>query len=276
MKDDLGNRIKTQYENRTRVYLPRRTYTIIRIDGKAFHTLTSHCDKPFDCELINAMNQTCQTLCESIQGCKFGYVQSDEISLLLTDFDDITTQAWFDGNVQKIVSISASIATATFNEYVTVFKDKFLDSLGQSKINRLAMFDSRVFTIPDPVEVSNYFIWRQQDSSRNSIQMLARSLYSHEECENKNTSELQEMCFQKGHNWDKLDTGLKRGRGFIKESYEVDFAPLESKGKLADSDIEVFAEGESKKVTRSRWVNKELPIFTQDREFLKKLLPTYD
>ena len=113
-------------------------------------------------------------------------------------------------------------------------------------------------------------------SSRNSIQMLARSLYSHKECENKNTSELQEMCFQKGHNWDKLDTGLKRGRGFIKEFYEVDFAPLESKGKLPNSNVEVFAEGVPQKVVRTRWVNKELPIFTQDRKFLKMVVPLHD
>ena len=113
-------------------------------------------------------------------------------------------------------------------------------------------------------------------SSRNSIQMLARSLYPHKECENKNTSELQEMCFQKGQNWDKLDTGLKRGRGFIKESYETDFLPLESKGKLPNSDIEVFAEGAIEKVTRTRWVSKELPIFTQDREFLRNIIPRYE
>lgn len=269
MKDDLGNRIKDQYENRTRYFLPRRTYTIIRIDGKAFHTLTRNCEKPFDNDLIGVMNYTCKSLCEDIQGCKFGYVQSDEISLLLTDFDDIKTEAWFDGNIQKITSISASLATGAFNEYVRVYSDSF-----SPKIDKLAVFDSRVFTIPDPIEVENYFIWRQQDATRNSIQMLARSLYSHGQCENKNTSQLQEMCFVKGHNWDKLDTGLKRGRGYIKESYEIDWDPIKYKGKLSDSEIDVYAATPTdKKITRTRWIEKELPIFTQDRFFLRDLIP---
>lgn len=115
-KSDLGNRMKNSYEKRTKNFLPRRTYTIIRLDGKAFHTYTKGLKRPFDMGFINDMNETAKYLCENIQGCKFAYVQSDEISLLLTDFDKITTDAWYDGNIQKIVSVSASLATAFFNK----------------------------------------------------------------------------------------------------------------------------------------------------------------
>lgn len=281
MKDELGQRIKDQYEHRTRHYLPRRTYTIVRIDGKSFHNFTRNYKRPFDESLIELMNHTCKCLCENIEGTKFGYVQSDEISLLLTDFDSIKTQAWFDGNIQKIVSISASLATSAFNaKLIAQLSNASEDARDlavylQEMSIRFANFDSRVFTIPDPVEVENYLIWRQQDATRNSVQMVARSLYSHKECENKNNSELQEMVFQKGQNWDKLETGLKRGRGFIKESYEIEWDPLQHKGKLGD--IDVYANTPSGKiVTRTRWIEKELPIFTQDREFLKSIIPKYE
>ena len=205
MKDDLGNRMKENYEGRTKLFLPRRTYTIIRLDGKAFHTFTKGMKRPFDEDFITMMDDTTQLLCEEIQGAKLGYVQSDEISILLTDFDKITSDAWFDGQVQKIVSVSAAMAAAFFNS-VNVFNH-----------SDLAFFDARVFTIPDPVEVENYFIWRQKDAVRNSIAMTAQSLYSHKELNGKSQSQQQEMIFQKGQNWNDLPEGFKRGRTFVKE-----------------------------------------------------------
>ena len=162
-KDNLGDRMKIFYENITRIFLPRRTYTIIRIDGKAFHTYTKGLDRPFDDKFVNDMDETACYLCKNIQGAKFAFVQSDEISILLTDFDSLTTSAWFDGNIQKMVSVSASLATAKFNEL---------------RPNKIALFDSRVFTISSRVEVENYFIWRQQDTTRNSISSVAQWLYS--------------------------------------------------------------------------------------------------
>jgi tRNA(His) 5'-end guanylyltransferase len=238
--DSLGDRMKDQYENRTRHMLPRRTYTIIRVDGKAFHTFTHGFDRPFDVDLMGAMDLVAQTMCEEIQGAKLAYVQSDEISIVLTDFEKITTDAWFDGNIQKIVSVSAAIATAKFNDIVL---DKFLNEKNK-KFHKmdLALFDSRVFTIPDHVEVTNYLIWRQQDASRNSIQMAARALYSHKECENKNTSQLQDMMHEKGVNWNDYTAREKRG-GLIRRS--------ETTG----------------------WIVEGAPIFTQEREVLKSLIP---
>ncbi len=84
--DSLGDRMKGQYEDRTRIMLPRRTYTILRADGKAFHTFTRRCEKPYDRRLVEAFDTAMLELCREAQGSCFGYVQSDEISVLLTDF----------------------------------------------------------------------------------------------------------------------------------------------------------------------------------------------
>jgi tRNA(His) guanylyltransferase len=233
MIDTLGDRMKSYYENRTRVFLPRRTYTIIRIDGKAFHTYTQGLTRPFDDQLILDMDNTASYLCKNIQGAKIAFVQSDEISILLTDFDDLNTDAWFDGNIQKIVSVSSSLATAKFNEL---------------RPGKIALFDSRVFTIPTKTEVENYFIWRQQDTVRNSIQSVAQSLYSHKELIQKNTDKLQEMIFQKGTNWNDYSPKYKRGRMIVKTSYEKD-------GGI-----------------RTMWDSIEVPIFTKEREFLSNMI----
>ena len=218
MKDELGDRMKNQYEDRTRAFLPRRTYTIIRVDGKAFHTLTKGYKKPFDASLMRMMDDTAKALCKEIQGTCFAYVQSDEISILLTDFTKITTNAWFDGNIQKMASIAAACATANFNKQLYLRGNS--SPLNPPSIPT-AMFDARVFTIPDTVEVENYFIWRQNDATRNSIQMAARSVYSHKECDGKNTSELQEMLHQKGINWNDYTSGEKRGRVILKRETEM-------------------------------------------------------
>ena len=232
-KDSLGSRMKENYENRTRILLPRRTYTIIRLDGKAFHTYTRGLKRPFDKQLVNDIDETAKFLCENIQGVKLAFVQSDEISLVLTDFDKITTNAWFDGNIQKMVSVSASLATAKFNEL---------------RPGKLAFFDSRVFTIPEQSEVINYLIWRQQDTVRNSITAVAQSLYSHKELFKKNTNEMQEMCFQKGVNWNDYDDGLKRGRLILK--------------------IDYIKEG----TNRSKWEIVGSPHFTHEEPIINSIL----
>ncbi len=162
-------------------------------------------ERPFSDNFRQAMVSTMQALCSSIQGCKAGYQASDEISLLLTDFDTLTTDAWFGYNVQKMVSISAAIATGEFN--------RVLNSPAYAltkMVDTIALFDSRCFNIPKE-EVFNYFIWRQKDWERNSLSMLAQSLYSHKELEGKKREEQHEMIFQKGHNWNDLEDCWKRG-----------------------------------------------------------------
>jgi len=238
-KDNLGDRMKTYYEDRTRYYLPRRNYTIIRIDGKAFHTYTRGMGRPFDDTFMYNMDETAKELCSQIMGAKFAYVQSDEISILLTDFDTLQTQAWFDNNLQKMCSVSASIATRAFN--------------GVSLSRKYAEFDSRVFQIPSLSEVLNYYLWRQQDCTRNSIQAVAQSLYSQKQLHGKNTSQLQEMIFQKGTNWNDYKSYYKRGRVVYKEAFDYE-------GTI-----------------RTRWaVDADIPIFSQDWNYLDKWIPMRD
>ena len=237
--DELGTRIKSNYEDRTRFTLPRRSHTIIRIDGKAFHTYTRGLTRPFDDGFMEDMDATAIYLCQHIQNAKFAYVQSDEISILMTDYDKITTDAWFDNNVQKMASVSASMATVAFNH---ARMQRVIVALTM----KWGMFDSRVFQIPEWTEVENYFIWRQQDCVRNSISSVAQSLYSHKELNGKNTTEMQEMIFQKGTNWNDYAPRYKRGRIIIKDRYYID------------------------EVARSRWVAVGSPIFTQEKEFISQ------
>lgn len=183
--DSLGDRMKG-YENIARNYLPRRIPTIIRVDGKAFHTFTRGMGKPFDRILMTTMQNTMKYLCENIQGCVFGYTQSDEITLVLTDYATITTDAWFGYNIQKMCSVSASMATLAFsNAYTAELWKNFPEAMRSSDngtnkyIETLvakmgtAMFDARVFSIPKD-EVCNCLIWRQQDATRNSIEAVGR------------------------------------------------------------------------------------------------------
>lgn len=199
--DSLGDRMKNYYENRSRHYLTRRTPVIIRLDGKAFHTFTRHCLKPFDTHFAHAMDSTAHFLLCNIQGAKMAYVQSDEISILVTDFDKLETDAWFDYNIQKMCSVSAAMASTYFS---------VMGNPCPSHPQKLAYFDSRVFNIPKE-EVVNYFRWRYMDWLRNSIQMLAQSLYSHKELAGKKKADLHEMCFQKGVNWADSPDRFKNG-----------------------------------------------------------------
>lgn len=231
-RDSLGDRMKGQYEDRTRYMLPRRSYCVIRVDGKAFHTYTRGCEKPNDKRLAECMDVTAMALCEKAQGAQFAYVQSDEISVLLTDFALPTTDAWFDGNLQKVCSVSASIATAAFNE-----------KAAEHVLPSMALFDSRVFCIPDPVEVENYFIWRQQDATRNSIQGLLQANFSPKQCHGVNMAEAQEMLFaEKGINWNDEAAYWKRGRCIVKAD----------QGWRLDS---------------------EIPVFTKERDYLASRIP---
>lgn len=210
-KQSLGNRMKHNYEEAFKFRLPARIPVIIRLDGKCFHSFTKKMEKPFDEELISVMQQAAKVLCEEVEGCQLAYVQSDEISLLLHNYKRLDSQAWFDNEIQKMVSISASIAST----HVSLWYDK------------VALFDSRVFVLPE-AEVNNYFIWRQQDWERNSLLMLAQSLYSHKELQNKKKDELMELCFSKGKNWNDLDNCLKRGSVIIKGEFgwEIGKTPI--------------------------------------------------
>ena len=267
--DSLGDRMKG-YENISRIYLTRRTPVIIRIDGKAFHTFTRGFRRPFDSILMSTMRDTAKFLCEHISGCRLAYVQSDEISLLLTDYETKETQPWFDNNLQKLVSIAASMATLEFNRQffrtVTELQDdivfhptsteaawgKFEESNWNAyskAIDGGAMFDARAFILPKE-EVCNYFIWRQQDATRNSILMVAQSYFSHNEMQGKTCDVLQDMLFSaRNVNWNDYPTDQKRGTCIIKKQAEVNG------------------------VIRNKWTcDLDIPIFTQDRNYIDKFV----
>ena len=233
--DDLGKRMKTYYEAIPKTSLMRRTPVAIRIDGKAFHTFTRGFEKPFDTLLVNTMQQTTKKLCENIQNCVFGYTQSDEITLILVDYKDINTAAWFDYEVQKLCSISASMATLYFNKFFkqsveefdinSIIKEKEVDNyklLNSYKraLNTGAMFDSRCFNIPKE-EVCNLIYWRQLDATRNSIQMVGLANFSHKELQGLTCNKIQDkLITETDINWNNYPTYLKRGTSCLKKDSE--------------------------------------------------------
>ena len=227
--DDLGNRMKKYYENIPKTKLMRRCPVAIRIDGKSFHTFTHGLDKPFDDILMKAMQETMKYLCENIQGCVFGYTQSDEITIVLVDYKKLNSEAWFDYEVQKMCSISASMATLAFNKSFEKLMDSYFCMFGidteedekrydilYEKVRSGAMFDSRCFNIPKE-EVTNLVYWRQLDATRNSIESVGRAYFSHNQLYKKNCNEIQEMLHEQfGINWNDLPIEKKRGSSCIK------------------------------------------------------------
>lgn len=224
VNDALGTRMKTYYEQIPKTRLMRRTPVAIRIDGKAFHTFTRGFEKPFDEVLGNTMVRTMEYLCKNIQGCVFGYTQSDEITLLLIDYQTFETDAWFDYEVQKMCSVAASMATLAFNTFFKNEVDKFYyhhvkpgDPLVEyyqtyrDAQHKGAMFDARCFNIPKE-EACNLVYWRQLDATRNSIQMVGQANFSHAELQDKSCAVIQDMLHeQKGINWNDYETRWKRG-----------------------------------------------------------------
>jgi tRNA(His) 5'-end guanylyltransferase len=238
VNDNLGKRMKEFYEQVPKYRLTRRTPVIIRIDGKAFHTFTKGFERPFDNVFNNAMTRTMEYLCENIQGCIFGYRQSDEISLVLSDYKKLNSDAWFDYEIQKMCSIAASMATMTFNRYFhqecsewfnsvedTIFDEfddvderiKNLFNAYTTACEKGAMFDARVFNIPKE-EVVNCIYWRQLDAARNSVLMVGQAYFSHNELQGKTCKVIQDMLHeQKGINWNDYPVAQKRGVCWTKE-----------------------------------------------------------
>ena len=221
----LAKRMK-KYEAVPKNTLMRRTPVIIRVDGRAFHTFTKGFQKPFDDVLMRVMQDTMKYLCENIQGCVFGYTQSDEITLILIDYKKLNSEAWFDYEVQKMCSIVASMATMAFNRFFMyeyeefnrwiyegspTDEDKRLNDVYYNAMCKGAMFDARAFNLPKE-EVTNNIYWRQLDASRNSIQMVGQANFSHRELLNKTCDQIQDMLMtQRGINWNDMGTSYKRG-----------------------------------------------------------------
>ena len=294
IRDDLGTRMKTFYENIPKTRLMRRTPVAIRLDGKAFHTFTKGFQKPFDIVLMDAMQNTMKYLCENIQGCVFGYTQSDEITLILIDYQKFTSDAWFDYEVQKMASVSASMATMAFNNFFEsnvakenrIFTDEWLDNgdfnpkYKDKELQKLwlthkrasekgAMFDARCFNIPKE-EVTNLIYWRQLDATRNSIQMVGQANFSHDELQGKTCSMIQDMLMtERGINWNNFIIPCKRGTACIKV------------GKKVTENVEREPQpfGEDKVTTtiieeRPIWIiDRNIPILKgEDRKYVDDLI----
>lgn len=266
-----------RYEASSKAFLMRRTPAIIRVDGKAFHTFTKDMEAPFDERFRNAMQQTMLKMCQNIQGCVFGYTQSDEISLVLTDYETITTDAWYDYNVQKMTSIAASMATLYFAEALRAEVDAYAIRLtaeqpappSQFATERsnhqsggiqgnneyiscmrakmfAALFDARAFSVPKE-EVCNCMIWRQQDATRNSIQSVGQYYFSQSQLNRKSLSQIQEMLWTEAHvNWNDIRTEWKRGACCYRDN--------------TDSSKAHFP-----------WIiDKAPPVFTQNRNYIER------
>ena len=275
VNDDLGTRMKTFYEQVPRTYLVRRTPVAIRIDGKAFHTFTRGFKKPFDEVLIKSMQETAKYLCENIQGCVLAYTQSDEITLILIDYQTLTSDAWFNYQVQKMCSISASMATMAFNRYfkeiaenyvgdrawenevegpVDKEESKYCNTL-MNAIKKGAMFDARVFNIPRE-EVTNLIYWRQLDATRNSIQMVGQACFSQKELHGQSCNAIQDMLLtQKGINWNDYPTYMKRGSCVV-ENWDA------TNDELGTPHV------------RKKWtIDLNIPIFKEEgRRYIDKLI----
>jgi len=249
--DSLGDRMK-MYESVPRLRLVPKMPVLLRLDGKAFHTLTRGMEKPVDRGFYKSMLAAATELCEQIQGCQVAYVQSDEITLLLVDYQTIKTQGWFEYEVQKMCSVAASIATHAFAE---AFRVHHADRFAGAR----PYFDCRAWNLPRE-EVVNCFIWRQQDATRNSIQGLAQAHFSHKELHGADQPKMMDMLMlQKGINWNDCPIPQKRGVCVVKEHFKITL----DRGMVRTPEVQP-------EVTRSRWkVDEAIPIFTQNRDYIQ-------
>jgi tRNA(His) 5'-end guanylyltransferase len=204
MENSLGNRIK-QYENVSSHRLVHRLPVIIRVDGKAFHTFTKNSEKPFDRRLIDAMVESAYQVSREMMGFVLAYHQSDEVTFYINNVRNLDSEAWFDNKLSKIISVTASLFTARFN-----------DIYGSTN----AIFDCRAFNVPY-TEVPNVFIWRQRDWQRNSLHMYARSIFSHKDLMNKRGTQIREMLERESFSWDSLHRQLRNGTFITPKGHQL-------------------------------------------------------
>lgn len=261
---DIAKRMK-DYEKRNRYYLQRRMPVILRLDMRSGHTFTRGFQKPFDEVFMKSMQQTMKYLCENIQNAKLAYTQSDEITVVLVDYEKLDTEPFFEYRVDKLCSIAASMATMAFNKFFEKEVNFGSVCCGEYKVEyaealrKGAMFDCRCCNLPKE-EVTNNLYWRQLDASRNSIQMVGQANFSHKELQHKSCNDIQDMLMtQKGINWNDLPTYQKRGSCCIR-NYMI----CEPYGnRMFD-----------KNAGDNEWViDKDIPIFRgEGREYIERLI----
>ena len=205
MKDAIGDRMK-RYEAASDAFLSWRLPVVLRVDGRAFHRYTRGLKRPFDESFVDTMNGAAGLICAQLAGARMAYVQSDEISVLLFPWSNHASQPAFGNRIQKLCSVAASLAAA----FVTSLSPKLFGEM------RIASFDGRAFCVP-PDDVTNYFLWRQLDASRNSVQMVARAKYSHKQCHGLNQKELIAKLETDGIHWNLLPEWQRRGRCVVRD-----------------------------------------------------------
>lgn len=265
--DSLGDRMK-EYESVPRTRLTRRVPVMMRLDGKAFHTFTRDMPKPYCQSFQKAMWAAAKYLCENIQGAQLAYIQSDEISVLITDYAGIKTEAWYDYQIQKMVSVAAAMCSVAFDgAYQTLrFTDAHIvagEPWGALPIAYNEVFDCRVWNLPKE-EVCNAFIWRQQDATRNAIQSLGQHELGHKAMQGLSNAQVQEKLFQeKGINFNDLPMPQRRGVCVVKKCETVPVSCPDKKEGCAVLHT----------VERTRWVvDENIPVFTQDRDYVERHL----
>ena len=246
IRDSLGDRMKT-YESVSDTRLSRLTPVILRLDGRAFHTLTKPLVKPFDRLFMDAMDMTLEKLCKEIPGCHMGYVQSDEISLLLLE-KTLQSDAWFENRIQKIVSISASIASTAFRaslaQLLGLMENRDADIRSYDLLLNEAVFDCRAFSVPER-DVCNYFIWRQKDCYRNAVLTMAQHHIGKKAIYGMTVAKLTETLHSMGFTESNIPS---------------------SKGRVCIRDLSILDLPGS----RDKWtLIKDAPDFKENREFVE-------
>lgn len=217
MRDEFGDRMKAYEARETQRTLLPMLPVAVRIDGRAFHTFTRGFDKPFDAALSETFQYATRVLVKE-SGAVIGYTQSDEISLILYE-ENPKSQLFFDGKIYKLTSVLASIATAAFNSMWISQRARLEKVVGMRSVD-FATFDCRVWQLPTKWEAVNMLLWREKDARRNSVSSAAQSVYSDRELHGKSSSELHEMLFQKGINWNDYPKWAKTGAFYRRRTSE--------------------------------------------------------
>ncbi|MCI7206613.1 MAG: tRNA(His) guanylyltransferase Thg1 family protein [Clostridium sp.] len=270
---DLAKRMK-DYEMRDRYFLQKRIPVAIRVDMRAGHTFTRGFKRPFDNIFMKSMQETAKYMCENMGNAKFAYIQSDEITIILVDYDTLETDCWFNYRTDKLCSIAASMATMAFNKYFEICSlterlkddvehDYELGRVYKDALCKGAMFDARCFNIPKE-EVTNLIYWRQLDASRNSIQMVGQANFSHKELQHKSCNNIQDMLMtQKGINWNDLPTYQKRGSCCVRNKIII----------KSDDGMETAQLRDTSKSENEWIIDTEIPIFKgEGREYIDRLV----
>jgi tRNA(His) guanylyltransferase len=206
IKDPMGDRLKLYEGAEAQRHLMPLLPICLRLDGRSFSRWTKGLDRPYDIRLHNLMVEVTKGLVEETNAC-VGYTQSDEISLVLYS-DDVKSQVYFDGRIQKIASTLSGLASVLFHYHLPAFLP---DRQTDLKKNRIALFDCRVWNVPNLDEASNTVLWREFDATKNSVSQAARCHYSHLQLMNKTSADMQDMMFAKGVNWNDYPDWYKRG-----------------------------------------------------------------